>query len=83
MHDPPGDEPLVAQAEKAISSAWVRAASAALATIDAAGRGNARATNSAGRPASVVILPANPGSSSRFIAAVSAARSTSEKSMRL
>jgi hypothetical protein len=52
-----------------------------LATIDTAGPGNARATNSAGRPASVVTLPANPGSSSRFIAAVSAPRSTSEKSM--
>ena len=68
---------------KAMSSARVRAASAALATIDAAWPGNARATNSAGRPASVDILPANPGSSSCFIAAVSAARSTSEKSMRL
>jgi hypothetical protein len=68
---------------KAMLSARFRAASAALATIDAAGPGNACATNSAGRPASVVILPANPGSSSRFIAAVSAARSKSEKSMRL
>jgi hypothetical protein len=66
-----------------MSSARVRAASAALATIDAAAPGNARATNSTGRPASVVILPANPGSSSRFIAADSAARSKSEKSIGL